>query len=84
MVEELAPKGDLCKLLMSHGKFSEPVARFFFKQILEALDYLHTKRRVAHRDIKPANILLDQDYGVKVADFGLATRVAGKQGDGWL
>ncbi|HTL77513.1 MAG TPA: serine/threonine-protein kinase [Casimicrobiaceae bacterium] len=39
--------------------------------ILDALDYSH-RQGVVHRDIKPANIFLQDDGGVKVADFGIA------------
>ena len=53
--------------------FSMPVARYFFKQIAEALAQVHDNG-MAHRDIKGENILLDSDYNVKLIDFGFATK----------
>ena len=42
------------------------------KQILDALEYLHTQRPpVLHRDIKPANIKLTPSGTIKLVDFGL-------------
>lgn len=40
-------------------------------QTAEALTFLH-KSDVVHRDVKTTNILLDHDFQVKVADFGLS------------
>lgn len=37
----------------------------------EALHYLHEKR-IVHRDFKPPNILLDENFRVKLTDFGFA------------
>ncbi len=40
-------------------------------QIAPALDYAHSKN-VLHRDLKPSNILMDDDGGAYLTDFGIA------------
>lgn len=47
-----------------------PNSRIFY-QCLLAIHYLQ-KRSIAHRDIKPENILLDDDFKIKLCDFGWA------------
>lgn len=40
-------------------------------QLLQGLHYCHL-RRLIHRDLKPQNLLVNADYVLKIADFGLA------------
>lgn len=47
-------------------------AQKYFRQLLLAVEYLHSKG-IAHRDIKPENLLLDGAGNLKVTDFGMAT-----------
>jgi serine/threonine protein kinase len=47
-------------------------------QIAPALDYAHSKS-VLHRDMKPSNVLMDDDGGAFLTDFGIA-RVVGAPG----
>lgn len=56
------------------GGLSIDVAHFYIKQILGAVDYLHT-HYILHRDLKLENILLTQEGNAVVCDFGLATIV---------
>merc|ERR1719361_1186437 len=68
LVLEFAQGGELYKVLKKRGKFSEPVASKYIRQVLDALRYLHEKK-IIHRDLKPENLLLHKD-NIKIADFG--------------
>ena len=69
---ELAKGGELFDYIAQTGPFSEPVARYFFHQIIDALEYMHTQG-ISHRDIKPENILMSEDFLLKLADFGFSS-----------
>lgn len=49
----------------------EDAGRFFLMQLVESIEYMHT-RRVVHRDLKLENILIDDQLNLKIADFGFA------------
>ena len=71
IVIDLAKGGDILKLIEKIGVFPEQLARTYLHQLVDALDCLE-QNKVTHRDIKPENIMLDEDYCVKVADYGCA------------
>lgn len=53
---------------------TECETRYFMKQILDGVNYLH-KNRIIHRDLKLGNLFLDDELQVKIGDFGLATKL---------
>ena len=47
------------------------------------MNYVHNKG-VTHRDLKPENVLYDDNFNLKIADFGFAAPIEGKDGSGTL
>jgi len=78
---ELAQGGELFDYIACSGKFSEPLARYYFKQFMEGLSYVHDQG-FTHRDLKPENLMLTADFTLKIADFGFAGPVDGRDGSG--
>ncbi|KAI9189889.1 U3 small nucleolar RNA-associated protein 15 [Blastocladiella emersonii ATCC 22665] len=72
LLMELAAGGELFDKIVPDVGLDEEVAHLYFRQLVNALVYLHS-RGVAHRDLKPENMLLDDQGNLKVSDFGFAT-----------
>ncbi|KAK9462102.1 Pkinase-domain-containing protein [Lipomyces oligophaga] len=66
---------DLYHCLKQGIRFTVPEIKSILHQLLAAVDYIHSQR-ILHRDLKPANILLTSTGILKVADFGLARKMA--------
>jgi hypothetical protein len=63
---------DLSDWLKANGPVPEAQALAWIDQVLDAVDYLHTRPQpVIHRDIKPGNIRLLSDGSIKLIDFGI-------------
>lgn len=59
--------------LSNQGGFSEYIAKFYFAEIVVALEYLHNNN-IVYRDLKPENILFDEEGHIRIADFGLSKK----------
>ncbi|KAH9893742.1 protein kinase-like protein [Xylariomycetidae sp. FL2044] len=70
-VLDLCNGGELLGVLKKTGTFDVECTRFFGAQILDSIEYMHS-RGVIHRDLKPENVLLDDQLHVKITDFGTA------------
>ena len=77
---ELIEGGELFDAITTQGYFSEKDACVVMKQILQAVNYLHTMH-IVHRDLKPENIMMvtKSKFEVKIIDFGTAKQIKPKQ-----
>ncbi|XP_019191370.1 PREDICTED: CBL-interacting serine/threonine-protein kinase 9 isoform X4 [Ipomoea nil] len=83
IVLEYANGGELFDKIARHGRLKEDEARGYFQQLINAVDYCHS-RGVYHRDLKPENLLLDSFGILKVSDFGLSALPKQVREDGLL
>jgi len=74
LILELAAGGDLFDKIVGDGGFSEETACSFFNQIINGLEYCHSKS-IVHRDLKPENLLLGKEDMLKISDFGLSNAI---------
>lgn len=72
IVMELVTGGELFDRLYKHGRVDEALARRYFQQLVDGVDFCH-KSGVAHRDLKPENLLLDEEGNIKLTDFGFSS-----------
>jgi serine/threonine protein kinase len=80
LVYEFVPNGTLADHLHGHRRGPKGLpwdTRLNIAiQTAQALAFLHSlDPPIFHRDVKSSNILLDEDFNVKVADFGLCRLV---------
>jgi serine/threonine protein kinase len=60
LILELGSGGDLHEFIIKHGPLSDSIARKYFIQIVNAVQYCH-QLRIVHRDLKPENVVFCQN-----------------------
>ncbi|KAI9485243.1 MAG: kinase-like domain-containing protein, partial [Benjaminiella poitrasii] len=65
---------ELFDKIRQEKRLSEQTARKWFKEIIQAVDYIH-KNNIIHRDLKPENVMIDKSQTVRICDFGFGNIV---------
>ncbi|KAE9461400.1 hypothetical protein C3L33_06684, partial [Rhododendron williamsianum] len=76
IVLEFVTGGELFDKIASKGRLKEDEARKYFQQLINAVDYCHSRG--------PENLLLDANGVLKVSDFGLSALPQQVREDGLL
>jgi len=75
VIMEYASGGELFAYVQQSGRLTEDASRFFFQQLITAVEYCHNSG-VYHRDLKLENALIDISAGtipyLKLCDFGFS------------
>lgn len=63
--------GDHLRNFLKRGNIAAEQKYLLARQLLTGVGFAH-RNGIVHRDIKPENILVNSDFQLKIADFGLA------------
>ena len=75
IAQELITNGEFYDYVKNSGPFSERIARYYFKQILDGVRHIHDKgfchlyfdvKDFCHRDLKLENMMLDNLFDIKI------------------
>ena len=64
-------RGKDCSKFFRHNLPTKSQVRSIIKQLVETIIFCHSKG-IVHRDLKLENVLVDENYNIKLIDFGLA------------
>lgn len=65
---------DFSSVLKAHGPLTHAQICTYWRQMLEAVHFVHEKGNLVHTDLKPANFLLVRER-LKLIDFGIAQKI---------
>ncbi|MCI4380661.1 hypothetical protein PGIGA_G00242560 [Pangasianodon gigas] len=71
---EYCSRRSLAHILKARKVLTEPEVRYYLKQTVSALKYLHDQE-ILHRDLKLGNLFVSDSMELKVGDFGLAAKL---------
>mmetsp|Transcript_4440 Transcript_4440/g.11230 ORF Transcript_4440/g.11230 Transcript_4440/m.11230 type:complete len:412 (+) Transcript_4440:244-1479(+) len=74
LVMPFCSSGELFGYVDRNGRFEEPVAKFWFRQLLNGLYHLQ-KKGICHRDISLENVLVNENTKALVIDLGMCIRI---------
>uniref|UniRef100_A0A665W4W9 Serine/threonine-protein kinase PLK n=1 Tax=Echeneis naucrates TaxID=173247 RepID=A0A665W4W9_ECHNA len=71
---EYCSRKSLAHILKARKVLTEPEVRYYLRQIVSGLKYLH-EQEILHRDLKLGNFFVSESMDLKVGDFGLAAKL---------
>uniref|UniRef100_A0A8B9KY70 Serine/threonine-protein kinase PLK n=1 Tax=Astyanax mexicanus TaxID=7994 RepID=A0A8B9KY70_ASTMX len=71
---EYCSRRSLAHILKARKVLTEPEVRYYLRQTVSALKYLHDQE-ILHRDLKLGNLFVSDSMELKVGDFGLAAKL---------
>uniref|UniRef100_A0AAY4ETI6 Serine/threonine-protein kinase PLK n=1 Tax=Denticeps clupeoides TaxID=299321 RepID=A0AAY4ETI6_9TELE len=71
---EYCSRRSLAHILKARKVLTEPEVRYYLRQIVSGLKYLH-EQEILHRDLKLGNFFINEAVELKIGDFGLAAKL---------
>lgn len=70
----------LADVLADTGPLDAEEGAYLGAEMCRALDYAYRRAGIVHRDVTPRNVLLDDEGGVRLIDFGIAAPLEATSG----